>query len=546
MATIHCSIVLIITIVYNGQKLITKRTLFAYQQAIEKGFRKCNQFKLVTLGAEGAGKTSCIHSLLDKNFNENQATTVGASINCCLTDQIFVSKWQQIEMDDQLDHLPKLHKSTLKKLMPKMSPKVENEFPSSSSKLDIITDEVAVDVQDVIDAEEVLDDNIRIVILDLGGQEIYYEVHFLFLASKDIILMTFDASKGLNQPVITRQRLDRFQEKISTRGMQTNLEVLETLFQSVYSHCGIEVKEHISNRIPTIITLATHSKSLTDKQKKAIQLQFYKHFSSKPFFDHLPRRFEDAFFFIDNKFRDPVVFEKVKEVVLKAAKGTIEQECPISYLKFETKLLQISKNKPIISLQEVQNIAMETSIEQENLTKVLLYYCCRGVLLYYPGVIALQNQVFVCPQEVSNLVSSVISTHNCQPSSANLNKSCTRYDTYGLLEEHLLDDLLERCDRLRQKETILALLQKFDLAVQVPVNTKYSHEDDSYESPKNGRLFFIPSMLIYNEKKVYQKQANDVVVLFHYPDKFLSENVFNHVLVKIVIWCNEEGHHIHS
>ena len=63
-------------------------------------------------------------------------------------------------MDDQLDHLPKLHKSTLKKLMPKMSPKVENEFPSSSSKLDIITDEVAVDVQDVIDAEEVLDDNV--------------------------------------------------------------------------------------------------------------------------------------------------------------------------------------------------------------------------------------------------------------------------------------------------------------------------------------------------------------------------------------------------
>ena len=97
-----------------------------------------------------------------------------------------------------------------------------------------------------------------------------------------------------------------------------------------------------------------------------MQLQFYKHFSNKPFFDHLPWRFEDAFFFIDNKFRDPVVFEKV-EVEQKAAKGIIEQECCISYLKFETKLLQISKNKSIISLQEVQNVAMETSNEQENL-----------------------------------------------------------------------------------------------------------------------------------------------------------------------------------
>ena len=528
-----------------GQKKITKRTLLAYQLAMKTGKRKSNQLKLVMLGAEGAGKTSSVHSLLDKKFNENQTSTIGANINSCLTDRIFVSNWQQIEIADQLDNLPKLHKSSVKKLMPEMSPK-DIELSQSSDKEEVVPDLVAAHVQEVANAKEVSDGDVRIVILDLGGQEIYYEVHFLFLASEDIVLLTFDASKGLDQPVISRQRLDRFQEKVATRGMQTNLEVLETLFQSVYSHCGRTVEGYISNRIPTIIMMATHSEGLTDQQKNTIKLQFRKYFSTKPFFNHLPRVFENAFHFIDNKFRDPMVFERVKQVVLEAAQSTIDQECPVSYLEFETKLLQASEDKPIISLQEAQDIAITAGIEQDklSLTEVLLHYCYKGVLLYYPDVAALQDEVFVDPQEVSDLVSSVISTHDCKPSSANLNKSCERYDAYGLLEERLLDDLLNSCGRLRQKEIILALLQKFDIAVQVPVNTKYFDEDDAYDPPQDGRVFVVPSMLVYNEKKIYQKKAGDILVLFHYPDKFLSESVFNHVLVKTIIWCNETSHHI--
>ena len=132
------------------------------------------------------------------------------------------------------------------------------------------------------------------------------------------------------------------------------------------------------------------------------------------------------------------------------------QECPISYLQFETKLLEASENKPIISLQEAQDITTTAGIEQDKLSEVLLHYAYKGILLYYPDVAALQQEVFVHPQKVADLVSSVISTHHCQPSSADLNNSCTRYDTYGLLEEPLLDDLLKRCGHLQQKEAILA------------------------------------------------------------------------------------------
>ena len=186
-----------------GQKIITKRTLLAYQLAKKTGTRKSNQLKLVMLGAEGAGKTSSMESLLDKKFTENQASTVGANVNCCLTDRLFVSSWKQIEIAEQLAKLPKLHKSSVKKLMPEISTKVDSELSSSSQEVEVIPDIVAAHVEEVVNAKEVSDGDVRIVILDLGGQEIYYEIHFLFLAPEDIVLLTCDASKGFDQPVIS-------------------------------------------------------------------------------------------------------------------------------------------------------------------------------------------------------------------------------------------------------------------------------------------------------------------------------------------------------
>ena len=193
----------------------------------------------------------------------------------------------------------------------------------------------------------------------LGAKKFTMRYNFLFLAPEDVVVMTFDLSKGLEKPMISRQCLNSFQEKVAARGMQTNLEVLKTLFQSVYSHCGVEAKcdVYISKRIPTILMIATHAEGLTDQQKRDIEVRFYKVFSGKGFMDHLPKSCADAFHFIDNEARDPVVFKKVKDVIIKAGKPVIEKKCPIIYLQFETGLLQASETKSTISHQEALEIA---------------------------------------------------------------------------------------------------------------------------------------------------------------------------------------------
>jgi len=248
------------------QKLsININDVIAYQQALKKGQRKANKFKIVMLGAEGAGKTSSVHSLLNQTFQQRQPSTVGAAVNRCTAKRIFAAKWKQVEIQHQLEYLPKQFNNKLKCFMYpeeslKQSPdqsvasmsRVKELHHSMPRKKETpqeyfseeITQEIAAKVQEMVSTQEVHDD-IQITILDLGWQEIYYHIHFLFLAEEDVVFIAFKASEDLDQPVVSRQCLTRFQKKVETRGMQTNLQTIEMLMQSVYSHCGKDVNQEV-------------------------------------------------------------------------------------------------------------------------------------------------------------------------------------------------------------------------------------------------------------------------------------------------------------
>ena len=98
-----------------------------------------------------------------------------------------------------------------------------------------------------------------------------------------------------------------------------------------------------------------------------------------------------------------------------------------------------------------------------------------------------------------------------------------------MLEETLIDDILKNSGLYTDKNTIFGFLAKFNLAVEVFTDIKFIDEDDSYITPTDGRVYLVPSMLRYNETKLYTKQKQDF-----FPDKFVSESIFNQMLVKTV------------
>ena len=513
----------------------------AYTIAVKKGMGAANQFKLVMLGAEGAGKTSTVKSLIGKDFQPHQPSTIGTDIsNTCTVDRYCVTNWKLKELYKYLKDISIQYKHELQETM--------IEPTDSEPNQESLKDVSMTTVQDIIQ-NVVHDGKIRIVIYDLGGQEVFYEIHFLFLASCDVVFLTFNASENLDAPVIRRQRFTISQEVYKTRKTQTNYEVIETTLQAIYSHCGMEGnKDSLSPRIPTVIMVGTHTFNLTVKEKTMITEMLIKRLSSKPIFDHFPRKKADAIHFIDNKERDPEAFSHLKAVAIRAAYPAINEERPVSYLKFEEKILEISQEETRIDLKCASDIAASVGLQNnpESLLTLLQYYNSKGILLYYPEVEELKNLIFISPQNVSDLVSCVIKTHNYAepiPTSA-YRKKFDRFDEFGILEESLLDDILKRSGYV--KNIVLAFLEKFDLAVEIDKDTKFENENDSYRTPDSGRVFFIPSMLVYNEGENSTKPEGHVdnVVLYYFPDEFLPETVFNHVLISTIKWCQKNSHHI--
>ena len=522
----------------------------AYQQALKEGQCAANLFKLVMLGPHGAGKTSTVHSLLGKEFQPHQPSTVGTDISYVSTTDtvncMYACDWELNEFQRYMEELSTKCAHELKVKMMKTIEilKHAQRFPKHT-----VYDSAGMKV---LQNEAAPKGKTRIIIYDIGGQEIYYDIQFLFLASHDLIFLTFNASIGLDEPLITQQCYEDCQKKYKIGKQQTNFQAIEATLHAVHSYCGEKCKNSVSPRIPTVIMVATHAFGLTENEKKKIANTLLERLADTPLSDHFPNKdIIDFIYFIDNHERDTEAFKTLKFVTILAAEFALTEIQPISFMKFEEEILIMSKNVSMIGKEAALQIATKAGLENSHKTleELLQYYTRKGVLLHYSQAPTLSCVVFISPQMVSNLVSFVIKTHNFAKfgHTAELRKKFIRFDKFGLLEEALLDDMLERLNNSNYtKELVLGFLETFYLAVEIDKETKFQNEEDSYPVPDSGRVFFVPSVLMYNKSKDYVKPEHhiDNVVLFHFPDKFLPSIIFNYTLILVIRWCKDKGHSI--
>ena len=460
---------------------------------------------------------------------------MGASVNSCSVDrQLASSKWHTITATFRIAEIPKQHRGEVKSTMSLIS--IEHTSPVTPAEP---IPQKVIDAAKATAASEPApkDGMIRIIVFDIGGQEVYYEIHFLFLAIEDTALLVFDASKQLHDPVISRQRFGRFGEKIKTRGMQSDVETIELLLHSVYSRGQQAPKGAISPRVPTVLMVGAHAENLSIEEQQYIAKMIYQLFDGYPFLEHLPRSVKEAFHFIGNSNPDPKVVDHLRATILKAAEWVINTERPIVYLNFEGKILEKGQTEVRLSLAEATDLAREAGIEgKKEVNALLCYFTNKGILLYYPEISSLRSEVFISPQEVSDLVCTVVSTSNYSPDTAELQKSYERYNKYALLGEPLLDYMLDQSNRFN---VLLGLVDKFNLAAEVPSSTKFPRE---FCAPKKGRVFMVPSLLVYDEKATYCPTKGDICVVHYFADRFVPESIFNQLIVKTIHWCCQKGH----
>ena len=430
------------------QETVNMKTVAAYQAALKKGSQPSNQFKLVVLGAEAAGKTCTIDTLFDQPFQPDQPTTVGASVSKCKVhvDRHLGYQWEKVTASFRILQIPKQRNSELKVAMSLLS--IEPSLPSASTEP--IPPQLVKEVIDTISSEDIQDQEVRSVIFDIGGQEVYYEIKFLFLSDEDVVMLVFDASKPLEVPVACRS--GRFKKKAAARGMSSNIDTIEVLLQSVYVHGHQAPAGLLSPRIPVVLVVGTHAENLSTQDEMLIVSFIRERFFGKPFMEHLPRLDSDAFHFIANSKPNVEKVNHLRLTILNGAKSVINVPRPISYLNFESQVLMKYQDEVSITRAKATDMAKVAGIEGENAVDQLLrHFTNKGILLYYPEVESLKNIIFISPDEVSKLVCTVITTESCQPDIAELQHAHVRYSTHALLEEALFDFILKNVKGIKTK-----------------------------------------------------------------------------------------------
>ena len=581
-----------------------------YRVALNEKSAATTLIKMTFVGAEGAGKTSLIRTLLGKPFQSDEASTIGAYFTKALSS--FTNK-SYIDSDDNLTYsrfhslewneirTPEVNSLIHSQFNRKMSEAVEKHKELSSTdgndtdnsvsvesleernsvgsftELQAIDNanndgvfkneehlndlEVSISSKDLREAAygAKMADQIRFVLSDYGGHLIFHNFHLLFTSEDDVISITVDASQDLDAPVIPRERCDYTKEKRTAAGMLTPLQTIHLWLQSIHARATKPqdvVDSYAMSRIyPTVLIVATHV-SWWSFCKQPFIRKIRATLVDKPYAQHLPLDDDVAFHFVDNKrrwlFKSRIV--KLKDVLLLSARHLFKKRHPVCYLKFEEAILKaVDEKKEKLTLLETLELAVSCGItgkrdpNDNDFLEAMTHFTKKGVLLYYPDIPALWDTVFISPQWLADVFSSIITTHNLVKEGDPYRQAWLRYDECGILEEGFLNHILKKTNNFKDKNVILGLFEKFNLAIKIPSGTRFTGK--SYQVDETGNTYIVPSLLLDDPsyRKMfdvdYCKTGCDFVSLaFYFPDRFLPETTMNQLLVKCIHWNVERGY----
>ena len=579
------------------QAKLSDSFLMEYAKQSAYGLASSRTFKITFVGPEGSGKSSSIRTLLGKNFNPNESSTIGAVLgiramiswfigNKTTEDEQFKLQsshtvgWKEASVNDmqqlrdkefnkemssllictdnpeatnnpesETEPLTPISQLTVPAL--KESNDRDDESSNDSEEQDNVEEIVRVDSEQYSQAKSVVfGDKVEKLdshacISDFAGQDTYFSFQLFFLKKRDTVIITFNASLKLTAKVIPRERYDHAKKKRLAAEMMTTIENIEFCLQSVSAHAGTSnvPDECISRRSPTAILCATHAEKLSAAKMASISQFIFDYLAGKPYADHLPTDQKKAILFISNKNRKKFKHNiaKLQEVLLEAAKPAYLEERPISYLKLEQLIaLKVEENIPMISVEEFTILVNKAGIpgdsNSEAVSAALQYSTTRGTILYFSEIEILSKIVFVSPHWLSTIFAKIITTHDQVVDKHSLHRAWKRYDILAILEESFLEYILKLASVSEHKEIIISLMELFNLIAEIPSSTCFTNES-SPPPETNERVYIVPSLLLYNPKlPVFIPEKANQVYLFYFSELYFPESIFNQIMVKMIRW----------
>ena len=342
---------------------------------------------------------------------------------------------------------------------------------------------------------------------DCGGQPVFLELLPIFLTSRTIFLLFFNAAIGLKQPWESSYRTDGKEVVLQGKVNMSTLEMMQRWIALIYSHLlkkddksavGGEDQSTDCGALadpgyPRVIPIGTRGDKLDSKTSEAVLKEVEDSVKGKAPLHHVLKRpviVDNTTSGTGNK-EDPG-YKRVREEIADITQSKLKKDTPLSWILFRNllKLLpEASQNVNIISLDDAHDIASLAKVKSADVKSVLSFYHELGVLLYYPKIKGLEQKVILNPQWFVECLGKVLGLPGGTEEKYEDKAEWELFRTKGILVQRLYARVWRECHGI-QPEELMELLTHFQLAVQVKVEAEVYFNEHS-------KKYFVPSVLPY-------------------------------------------------
>ena len=215
---------------------------------------------------------------------------------------------------------------------------------------------------------------------DCGGQPVFLELLPIFLTSRTIFLLFFNAAIDLKQPWESSYRTDGKEVVSQGKVNMSTLEMMQRWIALIYSH--LLKKEDQSTAgdasadpgYPRVIPIGTRGDELDSKTAEAVLREVKDSIKGKPALHHVLKQPV----IIDNTTsgtgdKEDPGYKRVREEISDITQSKLKKDTPLSWILFRKLLPQTSQNTNIISLVDAKAIASLAKVQASDVESVLCF-----------------------------------------------------------------------------------------------------------------------------------------------------------------------------
>ncbi len=373
-----------------------------YRRALSQGSADVAYGRLMLLGPAGVGKTCFKRGLMNLPFDNKTDSTILANVQSVkpvthewMTQSDGERGWCEISEEAEIEELAQL--MVLVGTIPEESVSTSHSTGHTISPSFNLHSLQQLMESEIIDKAIVRADLLKkcdasalkcqpfFNLWDCGGQPVFLEVLPIFLTSRTMFLLFFNATKDLNEPWETVNHF-RGREFLEGKVNMSTQEMMERWIALIYSHL---FEKDNDPGYPRVMPIGTRGDELKrcgkDPQKVLKELE--DSMKSIPVSHHVLKQP----IIIDNTTSGKGVeedpgYQMVRQAMFNMTSSQLmRKKTPITWILFR-KLLQLAQRSQgvnIISFNDAIAIGSLAKLQHNQMISVLEFYHELGVLLYY-------------------------------------------------------------------------------------------------------------------------------------------------------------------